>query len=62
MTATDSKYYFGYLNKPVVDEYNNSYYYSFVKNLFTQIILLFLKNLSQFIKFLIFKLVRITKY
>ena len=37
MTANDSKSYFPYLNK-LVDQYNNNYHHSIIKNLLVLII------------------------
>ena len=45
MTANDSKFYISYLNK-LVDQYNNTYHHS---------ILLWLKKLIPFLKFLCLK-------
>ena len=51
MTANNSKSYLNYLNK-LLDEYDNTYYRSVVKNLLMLIISIWLRKLNQFMKLL----------
>ena len=56
MTTNDSRLYLPYLIK-LVDQYNDTYNHSIIKNLLMLIILLSLEKLKQIIKLLNLKLI-----